>query len=240
MLDSFPKKNRRHIRLLLFIGAAVILALILIALMARTQKQTPGGVVGTVYPITPRPRYMANGVAAGNPDARVRIDAYEDFQCSACRQYTMAIEPQLMRNDISIGRVYYVFHSFLIIDRATWDSPEKESHQAANAAMCAADQNRFWDYHDMLFNNWTGENVGDFTDPRLIAYAQSLKLDMGKFNACFKTNRFKEKIDADIAAAINLGVNATPVIFVNGVQVTPGFMPTYNLILQAIEEAGAK
>jgi protein-disulfide isomerase len=152
----------------------------------------------------------------------------------------MAIEPQLMRNDISIGRVYYVFHSFLIIDRATWNSPVKESHQAANAAMCAADQNRFWDYRDMLFNNWTGENVGDFTDPRLIAYAQSLKLDMGKFNACFKTNRFKEKIDADIAAAINLGVNATPAIFVNGVQVTPGFMPTYNLILQAIEEEGAK
>jgi hypothetical protein len=38
--------------------------------------------------------------------------------------------------------------------------------------MCAADQNRFWDYHDMLFNNWTGENVGDFTDPRLVAYAE--------------------------------------------------------------------
>jgi protein-disulfide isomerase len=152
----------------------------------------------------------------------------------------MEIEPQLMRNDISTGRVYYVFHSFLIIDRATWTSPVKESHQAANAAMCAADQNRFWDFHDMLFNNWTGENVGDFTDPRLMAYAESLKLDMGKFNACFKANLFKEKIDADIAAATKLGVDGTPAIFVNGVQVTPGYMPTYNLILQAIQEAEAK
>ncbi|MGD0003226.1 MAG: DsbA family protein [Anaerolineaceae bacterium] len=235
-----PGKNQRYTRLRLFIGAAIILALILIGIIARPQEQTPVVVIGTVYPITPRPRYLANGVAAGNPGAKVRIDVYEDFQCSACREYTLALEPQLMRNNISTGNVYYVFHSFLIIDQATWDSPVKESHQAANAAMCAADQNRFWDYHDMLFNNWTGENVGDFTDPRLVAYAEYLKLDMGKFNACFKANRFKAKIDADIAAGAKLGVNGTPSIFVNGVQVTPGYMPTYNQILQAIDAAQAK
>ncbi len=155
MLPDKPGNNRRSLRVLLFIGAAVILALILIGIMARTQEQTYGVVVGTVYPITPRPRFMANGEAAGDPKAKVQIDVYEDFQCPACREYTMALEPQLMRNDIATGKVYYVFHSFLIIDRATWASPVKESHQAANAAMCAADQNRFWDYHDMLFNNWT-------------------------------------------------------------------------------------
>ena len=226
--------------LMIFAGAAIIVALILIQVMTPIQDQTPGVVVGTVYPITPRPRYMADGVAAGNPNAKVRIDVYEDFQCPACREYTMALEPQLMRNEVSTGGVYYVFHSFLVIDRATWDSPEKESHQAANAAMCAADQNRFWDYHDILFNNWTGENVGDFTDPRLVAYAQSLQLDMRKFNVCFRANSFRAKIDADIAAGAKLGVNGTPSIFVNGVQVTPGFMPTYNLILQAVEAAEAK
>jgi protein-disulfide isomerase len=63
---------------------------------------------------------------------------------------------------------------------------------------------------------------------------------MGKFNACFKANRFKAKIDADIAAGAKLGVNGTPSIFVNGVQVTPGYMPTYNQILQAIDAAQAK
>lgn len=240
MLPDKPEKNRRSIRVLLFIGAAVILALILIGLMERPQAQTTGVVIGTIYPITPRPRYMADGVAAGNPAAKVRIDVYEDFQCPACRQYTVFLEPLLMNNDIAAGRVYYVFHSFLIIDHATWTSPVKESHQAANAAMCAADQNRFWDYHDMLFNNWTGENVGDFTDARLTAYAQFLGLDMGKFNACFKANRFKGKIDADIASGKKLGVNATPSLFVNGVQVTPGYMPSYDKVLQAIQAAGAK
>jgi protein-disulfide isomerase len=221
-------------------GAAIILAIVLIGIISRTQDQPTGVVVGTVYPITPRPRFMANGVAAGDPKAKVRIDVYEDFQCPACREYTMSLEPQIMRNDVTSGRVYYVFHSLLVIDQATWNSAKKESHQAANAAMCAADQNRFWDYHDILFNNWTGENVGDFTDPRLIAYAQSLKLDMNKFNTCFKANRFKVQIDADIASGTKLGVQGTPSIFVNDVQVTPGYMPTYDLILQAIQNAEAK
>ena len=240
---ALPEKSnvkRRYMMLIIFAGAAIILAAVLIALMPRSQAQIPGVVVGTVYPITPRPRPMANGTAAGDPKAKVRIDVYEDFQCPACREYTLSLEPQLMRNDVATGRIYYVFHSFLIIDRATWSSPVKESHQAADAAMCAADQNRFWDYHDILFNNWTGENVGDFTDPRLAAYAQSLNLDMKKFTACFLANTFKSKIDGDIAAATKLGVDGTPSIFVNGVQVTPGYIPTYDLILQAVAAAEAK
>ena len=82
--------------------------------------------------------------------------------------------------------------------------------------------------------------MGDFTDARLTAYAQSLELDMGKFNTCFKANQFKEKIDSDIAAATKLVVDGTPSIFVNGVQVTSGFTLTYYLILKAVEEAEAK
>ena len=232
--------KQRYLILGMIMGAVSMLILGCIATAPRAQVATQAPVVGTVYPITPRARFKAEGVAAGDPQAKVRIDVYEDFQCPACREYTQSLEPQIMRNEVTSGRVYYVFHSFLVIDQATWDSPKKESHQAANAAMCAADQNRFWDYHDILFNNWTGENVGDDTDPRLIAYAQSLNLDMQKFNACFKANSFKAKIDADIAFATKLGVDGTPSLFVNGVQVTPGYMPTYNLILQAIKDAGAK
>jgi protein-disulfide isomerase len=235
-----PGNKRRHILLGMLIGAAMILILGCVALAPKAQAPTPAPVIGTVYPITPRPRFMAEGVAAGDPKAKVRIDVYEDFQCPACREYTQSLEPQIMRNDVTSGKVYYVFHSFLVIDQATWDSAKKESHQAANAAMCAADQNRFWDFHDILFNNWTGENVGDFTDPRLVAYAQLLKLDMAKFNACFQANTFKTNIDADIAAGTKLNVEGTPSIFVNGVQVTPGYMPTYDLIEQAITAAAAK
>jgi len=142
-LPENQNKNLRHTRLQFFIGAAVILAAVFIGLSTRNQDQTTGVVVRTVYPITPKPRYMANGVTAGNPNGKGRIDVFEDFQCPACRQYSMEIDPKLMCNDVSNSRIYYVFHSFFIIDRATWDSPVKKSDQAANAAICAADQNRF-------------------------------------------------------------------------------------------------
>lgn len=235
-----PGNKRLHIMLGMMMGAAMMLIMGCVAMTPKAQVATQAPVIGTVYPITPNPRFMASGTAAGDPKAKVRIDVFEDFQCPACREYTQSLEPQIMRNQVATGKVYYVFHSFLVIDQATWDSAKKESHQAANAAMCAADQNRFWDFHDILFNNWTGENVGDFTDARLAAYAQLLNLDMNKFNACFTANSFKGKIDGDIAAGTKLGVQGTPSIFVNNVQVSPGYMPTYDLITQAITAAEAK
>ena len=225
---------------ILVIGILVFVALgCQFSLPGEATPDTGQG-VGKTQPITPVARPLASGVAAGNPNARVRIDVYEDFQCPACRQYTLQTESQLMAKEIAEGKAYYVFHSFLIIDHATWSSEQKESHQAANAAMCAADQNRFWDYHDILFDNWTGENVGDFTDARLLAFARQIKLDMPRFTTCFNSNQFKNKIDADITAAQGLGVDGTPSVFVNGKQVSPGYIPSYYDINYAIDQATPK
>ncbi len=234
-----PGQRRRWVPFALVIAIAVLIAAWIIWAQ-QFSSSGPAAKVGTIYPITPVGRPQANGTAAGNPRAKVVIDVYEDFQCPACKEFSQVIEPQIMQNLVATGQVYYVFHSFLIIDRATWVSPQKESHQAANAAMCAADQNRFWDYHDLLFNNWTGENAGDFTDPRLVAYAQTIHLDMPKFNACFTSNQFKGRIDADIAQAKNLGATGTPSVYVNGVQVAPGYVPGFNNVLDAVNKAMGK
>ena len=142
-----------------------------------------------------------------------------------------------MQNEVASGQVNYVFHNFPFIDRGTWTSAQKESHQAANAAMCASAQGRFWDYHDILFANWTGENVGDFNDNRLVAYAQALKLDMTSFITCFKANTFQTQIDADLADGNSMNVTGTPSIFVNNKEVTPGSVPTYQQIQQAVAQA---
>lgn len=225
--------------LVLVVALALIGVGVFIWLQTRTQPDQAAvnsEVVGTINPITPVGT-MAKGTGAGDPNAKVRIDAYEDFQCSACYQFATQVEPLVMKNLVDTGKVYYQVHSFLIIDRATWDSPNKESHQAANAAMCAADQGRYWDYHNLLFANWTGENVGDFTDARLLAYARLLKLDMTQFTTCFTHNTFRAEIDADMAQGLKLGVNGTPSIFVNGKQVSPGYIPTYEDILTAVNQA---
>jgi predicted DsbA family dithiol-disulfide isomerase len=71
--------------------------------------------------------------------------------------------------------------------------------------MCANEQGRFWDYHDMLFANWDGENQGAYADRRLRAFADSLGLDKNAFGQCFDENRYKDQIDADRSAAEQAG-----------------------------------
>ena len=228
------RQSRQNLPLIIII---VVVALVIVGVFVIPQIQAANAPVGEIVTVTPFPRPQSNGLSAGNPNARIKIDVYEDFQCPYCRLYSDDVEVQLMKNEVAAGTVYYTYHHFLIIDRATWDSPQKESHQAANASMCAADQGRFWDYHDILFANQGGENTGSFTDPRLAAFARALGLDMTRFNDCFTANAHRAQIDADIARATQLGVSGTPSVFVNGVDVSPGQVPTYAQIQAAIAAA---
>ena len=103
--------------------------------------------------------------------------------------------------------------------------------------MCAADQGRFWDYHQMLYENWKGENEGNFSNSRLKAFAESLNLNMDEFEACFDENRFKDEINADMAAGQGMGASGTPSVFVNGKIVSPGKVPSYEEIKAAVDAA---
>ena len=236
ILRQQREKRQRQQRIMMIVGIAVVaVVLAVILIIPQIQRiQAANAPVGNITTITPKDHPQAQGTAMGDPNAPVKIEVFEDFQCPACRDYTENIEPQIVQNDIATGKVYYVFRNYPFIDT---NASTKESHQAANAAMCAADQNRFWDYHDMLFANWNGENNGSFTDNRLKAFAENLGLDMNKFNTCFSQNTHKAEIQADINAATQYGVTGTPSVFVNGKEVAPGYIPTYDQIQQAIAAA---
>jgi protein-disulfide isomerase len=133
-----------------------------------------------VVSITPKANYIqADGVHLGDPNAPVKVDVYEDFRCVACLNYTQNYEPQIIQTYVNTGKVYYTYHSFIVIDG--YDN-SGASYQAANAALCAAEQGDFWNYHDILFANQITEDASYFTNERLITMAQNLKLDMKVFN----------------------------------------------------------
>jgi protein-disulfide isomerase len=178
---------------------------------------------------------MEDGKAIGDPNAKVKIEVYEDFQCPSCKEFTNGVEKQLLESTyISSGQVYYVFMHYPFIDSS---SITKESHQAANASMCALEQGRFWDYHDILFANQGAENGGSFNDKRLQAFAQSLNFDMTAFNKCFSANKYSTDIETSFQQAQAAGVTGTPTVFLNGKIVTPGFVPTYDELKSAIDAA---
>ena len=224
------QKRERQTIFLVVAGAIIILVAIIVGSSLIQQNQP----VGEIVDISPVERPNPEGTAMGDPNAPVRIDVFEDFQCPACQLYSENIEPLIMENLVKTGQVYYVFRHYPFLDDR---SATKESDQSANASMCAADQGRFWDYHDILFANWDGENGGSFSDRRLIAFAESIGLNTDDFNTCFKDNEFKSQIDQDLRDGVQLGVTGTPSVFVNSVAVTPGYVPTYEAVKAAVDAA---
>jgi protein-disulfide isomerase len=117
---------------------------------------------------------------------------------------------------VATGKVRFIYRNFVIIG--------PESMGAARASMCAAEQERFWDYHDMLFANHTAENVGDYTDRRLLAFAQMLGLNEGTFRSCLSSGRYDDQINQDKARGQSLGIPSTPSFIING-QLIQGALP---------------
>lgn len=187
----------------------------------------------------PRSYPQADKTALGDPNAPVKIDVYEDFQCPACGRYTEETESLIIDNLVSTGKVYYVFHNYPFIDGAGAGS-KGESDQAANASMCAAEQNMFWEMHATIYANWNGENQGAYSDERLMDFAEAVGLDMTAFNSCFKANKYKAEIQADFDNGNVVGVQGTPSVFVNGSFVTPGYVPSYDEVVTAVEAALAE
>ena len=92
----------------------------------------------------------------------------------------------------------------------------QESADAAEASECAAEQDAFWEYHDILFERQNGENKGAFSKENLKQFASDLKLDTKAFNECLDSGKYTQEVQEATQAANSMGVNSTPAFVVNG------------------------
>jgi protein-disulfide isomerase len=221
------QKQKQQLATLLIVGGGVLLVVAIIVIIALGSNKTLEK-TSTPIAITPFSRPMANGSAMGDPNALVQFVEYSDFQCPGCLYFYQQIEPILVSEYISTGKVYFTYRSM-----GKWIG--SESVAAAEAAYCAGDQNKFWEYHDILFTNWTGENVGDFTNKRLKAFAESVGLDMNAFSTCLNNHKYNQKVTQDHDDGIKAGVTYTPSLFINGQKYTGSF--DYTGIKAAIDAA---
>ena len=81
---------------------------------------------------------------------------------------------------------------------------------AAEAAFCAEEQNKYWEYHNMLFDNWAGERTGWVTDNSLLNFAKQSNLDINQFTECMKNHKYQQKVIENQEFAKSVGINATP------------------------------
>jgi protein-disulfide isomerase len=92
----------------------------------------------------------------------------------------------------------------------------QESVWAAQAAECAADQGKFWEYHDLLWDRWNGENQGAFVKENLSGFAKELGLDSAKFDPCLQNDETLQRVIDDTNEGRQVGVTGTPTFFING------------------------
>ncbi len=111
----------------------------------------------------------------------------------------------------------------------------EESQWAAEASECAADQDKFWEYHDKLFASQNGENQGAFNKENLKQFAADINLDTATFNECLDSGKYTQAVQEQTGVANQLGVRSTPAFIINGVPVL-GAQP-FEAFQQVIEEA---
>lgn len=226
-----PSRRLRYLGILTGMTAAAAVVVILIVL-SQTLWESDGDSTPSEFIIpTPRPADMPRqGTTLGNPDAPLTIVEYSDFQCPYCRKAGLEIAPQIEAEYVATGKAKLVWKHFPI--------EGEESVWAAEASECAAEQNAFWEYHDTLFLNRQGINVGTFVISNLKLLAKELDLDTEAFNACLDEGRYRDKVAEDYAEGRRREVSGTPTFFVGQSEVV-GAKP-YSDFKTAIEDELAK
>lgn len=165
----------------------------------------------------------------GNKDAKVTVVEFSDFQCPFCEEYFTKINTQVDKEYIKTGKIKFAYRQFPL------NTIHPNAQKAAEASECANAQNKFWEYHDILFKNqntWAPKTAddaaGDFTD-----FAGQIGLDTNQFSSCLTNDEGKKNVDDDIAVATDVQVDATPTFFVNGVRVV-GAVP-FDQLKQTID-----
>lgn len=157
----------------------------------------------------------------GDPDAPVVIVEYADFECPFCERHYTETFGQIKENYIDTGKAAYVFKHYPL-------SFHQQAMPAALAAECANEQGKFWEMHDMLYENGVAGGADAFK-----TYAEQLGLKTSVFDDCMNKKKYTTEINAEMAEGQALGVKGTPGFIING-QLVSGAQP-YSVFAQVID-----
>ncbi|MEJ8566789.1 DsbA family protein [Elongatibacter sediminis] len=135
----------------------------------------------------------------GDPEAALTLIEYSDYQCPFCSRHARQTMPQLLENYIEQGKVKFVMREFPIAGL------HPRAPAAAQAALCARDQGRYWEMHDILF-----ANQRQMSDENLQDYAEEIGLEASAFSACLESDKYMAQVEADIEEGKSMGVRGTP------------------------------
>lgn len=178
------------------------------------------------------------GYIIGDPDAPVTLQIYADYQCPHCRNFYNTIEPQLIEDYVTTGKVNLEWLDFTVVGIDSLDElpdDSKESVQAAEAAMCAAEQDAYLDYYQTLFSGEVEPNSGAFSNENLTGFAEDLGLDTEQFSDCLESGKYEDAVIAYVNQALERGVQGTPSLSINGGEIFS--VGSYEELREKLDEA---
>ncbi len=203
------KRSRRRSMVLISAGAVLVLTAAVIFFSNQDQFNLSRREI--VVPEQAQPA-LAEGSAVGAAEAPVVIVNYSDFACPYCAEFARTTSEQLRESYVAAGDVYLEFRSVGLLLGAP------ASAQAAEAAYCAADQEAFWPYHDIIFANQAELFANPQADisPSLKIFAELLALDQETFDSCLDGGKYQQRVQQDEVDARAAGVSGTPSFVING------------------------
>jgi protein-disulfide isomerase len=170
------------------------------------------------------------GYEMGDPDAPVEIIEYADFECPGCRTQWVLTIPYVKERLVATGLVRFAFRDFPL-------SMHKNSRPAHHAAACAAEQGKFQQMHDKLFETqpeWTGRSGAE---SQFRQYAKEIGLDLEQYDACTAEGRYRARIQASLEGGVDLGVASTPTFVIGNHLYSQGV--SYDGIKQLVDSIAA-
>lgn len=227
-------------------GAAAVVVLVVAGLivfaLSTSDESKSSNALATQIDESAKDLPEQDGFSLGSAQAPLVLDVYEDFQCPFCVKFTATIEPGLITDYVRTGKVRLVFHNFAILGA--------ESVAAAKGSVCAAQQDRAWNFGLVLYSlqanaNQVGLeklNVGRFDDDALRKAAATAGLDAGKFQACLGDAATLATVSQQSADGTAIGVRGTPSFALNGTYLAnvPGDLAGWHTLLDQALATTAK
>ncbi|HEX5826684.1 MAG TPA: thioredoxin domain-containing protein [Candidatus Limnocylindrales bacterium] len=218
----------------IMIGATVVgvLIVVFVAFQQLGGRSDPGTFSdpGINYPAA-----ILDGTNLGDADAPVTLEVWEDYQCPVCARHTLSVEPILVEQYVKDGTLRIEKRDLAFLGTGN----PSESEVAASGAVCADRQGKYWPYTLWMYNNQDGENAGGFSPERVKGIAEAAGVDVTDWDACMADPEVIAEVRASTQEGVNLGVNSTPSMFLNGTLVDPPGLRTAEELGQLIEAAAA-
>ncbi|MEO8539082.1 MAG: thioredoxin domain-containing protein [bacterium] len=241
-----PVRQKQTLSWRLIAGAAAVVVLAVAGLIVFALSTSNGSessnALATQIDQSAADLPEQDGFALGSAEAALVLDVYEDFQCPFCVKFTATVEPGLITDYVRSGKVRLVFHNFAILGA--------ESVAAAKGSVCAADQDRAWNFGLALYSLQANAdqvgveklNVGRFNDGALRKAADRAGLDAGKFQSCINDAATTATVSQQYADGSTLGVRGTPSFALNGTYLAnvPSDLAGWKLLLDQALATTAK